>query len=296
MPTASAPLPNRRHKYPPPDLSAFSEVTAKSAYWLGFLMADGCVTQREVILVLHRRDESHIRAFMEFVGCSDRPLRSANRGEARRGLVSSVALARQLAVFGLKAGHKPVATVPPELASSPDFWRGVVDGDGTLRSRAAVPQLSLVGYPQLIAQFGAFLGRVFADGHVPTPYVHSQSRAVRLVSVSGRHARRAVQTLYYDGAVFALPRKRSRAVEICRWEPLVRGSYPWERWFDGELWTLHQGHDYDSPHRLWESGRRAARRAGLRLTLTDSGSSMTLLARPGSGTSWRKTSGRGGGT
>jgi hypothetical protein len=259
-------------------------------------MADGCVTQREVILVLHRRDESHVRAFMEFVGCGDRPLRSVNHGQALRGLVSSAALAQQLAAFGLKAGHKPFATVLPELASSPDFWRGVVDGDGTLRSRAAIPHLSLVGYPRLIAQFSAFLGRLFADGHVPTPYAHSQSRAVRLVSVSGRHARHAVQALYYDGAAFALPRKRVRAAEICRWEPLVRGSYPWEKWFDGELWTLQQGHDYDSPHRLWESGRKAAKRAGLRLTLTDSGSSITLLARPGSGTSWRKSSGRGEGT
>src|SRR4051794_16881485 len=259
MPSSSAPLPNRRHKYPPPDLSAFSRVTAESAYWLGFLMADGCVTEREVILVLHRRDASHLRAFMRFLGCGDRPLRNVNRGRALRGSISSTALARQLAAFGLRAGHKPVATAPPELASSPDFWRGVIDGDGTLRCQPPIPQLSLVGYPTLVCQFSAYLGEVFADGHVPTPFAHAQSQAVRLLSVSGRHAKRAVQTLYYDEARFALERKRIRAAEISRWEPQVRGSYPWASWLNGDLWPIRQGIDYDSSHRLWEAGRKAAR-------------------------------------
>ena len=147
MSAASAsPLPNRRHRYPPPNPTAFAEVTPESAYWLGFLMADGCVTQREVILVLHRRDESHIRQFMDFVGCSDRPLRSVNDGQGLRALVSSAALARQLSSFGLRAGHKPRAEAPDVLVSSADFWRGMVDEDGTLKRcpRSAIPQLSLV--------------------------------------------------------------------------------------------------------------------------------------------------------
>jgi hypothetical protein len=99
-----------------------------------------------------------------------------------------------------------------------------------------------------------------------------------------------VQTLYYDEASFALERKRIRAAEISRWEPQVRGSYPWASWLNGDLWPIRQGIDYDSSHRLWEAGRKAARSAGVHLTIVDFGGSMTVRAQPGSGTSRQRAS------
>jgi hypothetical protein len=289
MPSASAQLPNRRHRYPPPDLGVFAEVNPRSAYWLGFLIADGCVTQREVILVLHRRDESHLRAFMRFVGCESRPLRVVNDGQGLRGLACSAALARQLSAFGLRAGQKPIAEVGPSLASSADFWRGVIDGDGTLKCPSGrAPQLALVGFPKLLFQFSKYLADVFADGYVPRPYAHSQSRAVQLVSVSGRHAKQAAGTLYYEGAEFALERKWRRAQQIATWEPQVRHAYPWSDWLDGNTRTLRLGVDYDSTRRLWEAGRRAAKTAGVRLILADADETVTVRAVKGSGTVWQR--------
>jgi hypothetical protein len=289
-PSVSAPLPNRRYHYSLPDLNAFAQITAESAYWLGFLMADGCITSRQVILVLQLCDEPHTREFLKFAGCADRPSRLANHGRGVRVVISSAPLARQLTAFGLAAGRKPLAEVIPELASSPDFWRGVVDGDGTVKtsSNAGMPQVSLVGYPRLVAQFSMFLSGVFSDGYAPRPYRHSQSAAVRLVSMSGRRAQAAARALYYQGARYALPRKRIRAEAIDRWDPRVRSAYPWGEWLDGRTWHLVRNVDYDSSRRLWESGRKVAAQAGVRLVLTDHGGGVVLWAGPGAGTSWRR--------
>jgi len=289
-PAASAPPPNGRHHYSLPDLSAFAEISAESAYWLGFLMADGCVTPRQVILVLQERDESHAREFLDYVGCADRPSRPANRGRGVRVVVSSVPLARQLMAFGLMAGRKPLAAVGPELARSPDFWRGVLDGDGTVKmaTNGGMPQLSLVGYPKLISQFSSFLSQVFADGYTPRPYRHSQSAAVRLVSTSGRRAQAALGAVYYHGARFALPRKRARADAIVGWEPQVRSAYPWKQWLDGRSWDLVRNVGYDSFQRLWECGRKAASAAGVRLVMTEHQGGVMLRATSGTGTSRRR--------
>lgn len=171
--------------------------------------------------------------------------------------------------MGLAAGRKASHPAADDLATSVDFWRGVVDGDGSLKmaAPARIPQLSLVGSSILVRQFATFLSGLFPDQYVPNAYTHSQSRAVQLVSVSGRRAFLAVDALYGDSPVEALPRKLARAKEILAWEPRVVHRYPWNLWMDGKTWTLELGIDYATPRRLWEAGRKVAALAELRLIL-----------------------------
>jgi hypothetical protein len=246
-PTASAPLPNRRHRYRLPDLGAFAEVNPRSAYWLGFLLADGCISRREVIVVLQSRDIAHLRALLEFLGCDDRPLGVANAGQAARLCIGSAALARQLRAFGLDPQHKHDSAVRVALATSRDFWRGVVDGDGSVKALGArrMPQLQLVGSPTVVSQFATFLGTVSSDGYVPRSFAHSQSQVVRLVSVSGRRAQGAIEALYGGEPRDALARKLRVARHAFSWKPLVRSSYPWNEWLDGQPRVLAKGVDYD---------------------------------------------------
>jgi hypothetical protein len=288
--TAPAPLPNRRHRYRLPNLGAFGSVTPRSAYWLGFLLADGCVSRRQVIVVLQSGDAAHLRAFLAFLGCGDRPLGVANAGRAARLCIGSAALARQLTAFGLDPQHKHEAEIRRELASSRDFWRGVVDGDGSVKVQGPtrMPQLQLVGAPTVVSQFATFLGTVSRDGYVPRSFAHSQSQVVRLLSISGRRAKDAIRALYGGNPPDALARKLALAQQALSWTPLVRNSYPWGEWLDGQPRVLARGEHYDAPRRLWESGRKAAAARGIRLVLVDHGDSIELRSEPGTGTTWRR--------
>ena len=289
-PTASAPVPNRRQRYRAPDLGAFSSINPRSAYWLGFLLADGCVSRRQVIIVLQTRDAAHLRAFLEFLGCEDRPLGIANAGRAARLCIGSAALARQLTAFGLDPQHKHESAVRRDLAMSRDFWRGVIDGDGSVKALGPkrMPQLQLVGSPIVVSQFATFLGTVSSDGYVPHSFAHSQSQVVRLVSISGRRAKGAIEALYGGIPRDALARKLAVARQALSWTPLVRSSYPWHEWLDGNPRVLAMGEDYDAPRRLWESGRKAAALRGIRLVLVDHGDSIELHSAAGRGTTWRR--------
>lgn len=277
--TAPAALGNRRQRYRAPDLAAFATLTPASEYWLGFLMADGCVSGgRETILVLHRRDADHVRAFARFVGCDDRPLAPVNRGNGVRLAIGSVALAEQLADVGVVAGRGRDHDLPvrADLAASRDFWRGVIDGDGTVKVDAGggIPQVQLVARPALAHQFAEFLAP--SVGFLPRLHRHSQSDRILMVSVGGRTAKAATIALYGENDAPALARKAERAAAVMSWNPKVMSRYPWEMWADGKEWTLHRGVDYAEAHRVWEAGRRHARGRGLRLELTDEGAHLRL--------------------
>jgi hypothetical protein len=276
----------RRQRYRAPDLEFFAGRTPHAAYWLGFLMADGCVTHKELIVVLHRRDEGHLRSLLAALGCTDRPLAPANGGDGFRLAIGSVRLARQLADHGIVAGRAgSLVGVARWMADSRDFWRGIVDGDGSIKFHPTldIPCLDVVGAPGVMDQFAAFLEAAIGDGRPVVPRPHSQSSSVRMVSVAGRRALAALDALYRD-AVEALPRKHDRAARAMTWQPMVRSRYPWERWGDGRQWVLRPGRDYDDANRLWEAGRRAARERGMRLVFSDDGHSarVRFVARDGS--------------
>jgi hypothetical protein len=256
-----------RQKYRAPDIELFRRPSVVGNYWLGFLMADGCATDAQLIVVLQKRDADHLHSLAAALGCDDRPLAPANQDRARRLVISSAELARTVAGHGVVP--RRTAPITPWLLESRDFWRGVFDGDGTLRvDSAGTPNIELVGRAPLIDEFARYLDGLLPEHRPTRPYRHSQSRAVRLVGCGGRRAKAVVDVLCRDASP-VLARKAERASRILAWEPRVRRRYPWAVWGDGSEWHLHRGRDYDDAHRLWEAGRRAARELGCRLTFVD---------------------------
>jgi hypothetical protein len=126
------------------DHGAFDEITPESSYWVGFLLADGYVFTKHgsykdypmIELKLSERDGDHVRKFASFVK-SEYAVRSraydTNYKACARYTVTSFMserLVNRLAELGVGPKKSMRETVHPLLALSPDFWRGVVDGDG----------------------------------------------------------------------------------------------------------------------------------------------------------------------
>jgi|SRR3990172_1579687 len=70
-------LADAQRRYPLEE-TAFDTLTPESAYWVGFLMADGCVSDKAngapaISLQLTASDVGHVRAFARFAG-SGHPL------------------------------------------------------------------------------------------------------------------------------------------------------------------------------------------------------------------------------
>lgn len=111
---------------------AFDRLTPEVEYWLGFLMADGCVyydgTTPKLAVVLQKRDRGHLLALSRFLGGGkvwDQPSRNAVGYQVRSWPLTSA-----LGKWGIVPNKTTRAVAHPDLAESRHFWRGVIDGDG----------------------------------------------------------------------------------------------------------------------------------------------------------------------
>jgi hypothetical protein len=206
---------------------ALDVLTPDAAYWCGFIFTDGTISRRtgnrrtqqpEIAVVLQRRDRNHLVKLRDFLGSAHAitPIAPAivspaiarpNGGHgtgAFRYSVRSRKLADRLAGLGR---YGPA--VDPALAASRDFWRGCIDGDGTVGISCGIPQVKLVGSHWLLSAFVDFLGPVSSR----RPLNVRPARNIYVVSVSYATAEKVVERLYADAST-ALDRKAVTAAKI----------------------------------------------------------------------------------
>jgi len=127
------------------DETMFDAVDSEhKAYWLGFISADGNVHNNQLAINLNPKDIEHLRKFRTFMS-SDNPIYERDvisfgkPTQEVRFKIGSIKLCASLAKWGVVPAKflilKPPTGLPDEL--EPHFWRGMVDGDGTIRTYIA---------------------------------------------------------------------------------------------------------------------------------------------------------------
>lgn len=210
----------RQHRLPcRHDAFADAVGSEAAAYWVGLLMADGCVSHgrhsRYVILGLGAGDADHVERFREFLGAGQRLRKTRGGGFGpSRGVQLAVAsrrLVEDLARYGVVPRKTRTARVVG-LEMNRHFWRGVIDGDGSIHLGVRAggrlkprPVLQLTGSQDLVSQFADYASAV--AGAAARPH---RSRGAWALSVSCSPATRLLNHLYGDCSV-SLPRKLEAA-------------------------------------------------------------------------------------
>lgn len=206
---------------------ALDELTPEASYWCGFLFADGNVRrvsltrQPTVGLGVAGYDREHLEKFRSFLG-STHKISIGNRSPlSYQFRVSSTRLAERLFALGRYEG--PIAS---ELAVSRHFWRGLVDGDGSLGCYAKRPgsepgaQFRLCGEGRALLAFTKFLRE---DGSTGARLTVRPHKSIYNVGTTGWSAARIVQLLYEDAPV-ALDRKAEMArLIIAKYRSMMAG-------------------------------------------------------------------------
>ena len=190
----------------PVNHNAFSSIDENTAYWVGFLMADGSMRKDRLALEIAGKDKCHLIKFANYVGFRG-PIRTRivrNRPYITVGFTSPEIAAR-LKVFGIIENKSKVAELKI-LDSNRHTWRGIIDGDGWLGKKK--PSIGLCGSVNIVRQFMNFL-------NVSGILVNNKIRmhgAVRVVAIGGRNAIK-IMHLLYDNCHIALMRKHSIATK-----------------------------------------------------------------------------------
>jgi hypothetical protein len=193
---------------------AFNSITEESAYWIGFLMADGCVhyTKRwnsaVISLCVAKYDCLHLENYKKFLG-SNGKIYFGGKDNTAVFTITSHHIANALAKFGVLPRKSLTAKVIG-LENNEDFWRGVIDGDGTVaKSSDADALLSLCGSRALMLQFATFVAK---QTNTKPPTLYKQGH-IFIVKLYGKRAA-FIAELLYSGCSVALQRKLENAERI----------------------------------------------------------------------------------
>lgn len=199
------------------DKTAFESITDDSAYWIGFLLADGAIVNTTVALCLQDRDSFHLEKFRQFVGGTQSIIKVEST-KSRRYAFQSQKIVDDLRLWGVTPRKSATSAVHSNLAMNRHFWRGVVDGDGMLgvykNHAKTTARLELCGSQSVISSFC-----YFAAQGVEIILNPGMQRNISRVQVGGRPAASLVNALY-ENASTALDRKALSAYKVWQWSKI----------------------------------------------------------------------------
>lgn len=187
----------------------FDTITEESAYWIGFILADGNIyhppkRSKQLNMGLAARDWEHLEKFKKFIG-SNKSL-YYNKNAVFISFYSN-RIAEKLAEYGIVPRKSKIAKVPEILKNNRHFWRGMVDGDGWVtRYRANDrPLIGICGTLNIVDGFQSFVKNILPMYKVHKVYIKSEFNSQ--ISVCGKWATKIIHLLY-DNCSVALDRKR----------------------------------------------------------------------------------------
>ncbi len=148
------------------DQTAFDTITEESAYWIGFLYADGSVGKGNgsyrISVSLKESDKEHLEKLCDFFKTPKQRVKHVPSTKSYQLVISSYILWKRLQDLGFNNKKSWNAKPPEELKNNRHFWRGVIDGDGSLNSSLRKDQstvrrrLDICGTPDTVIDFIIF--------------------------------------------------------------------------------------------------------------------------------------------
>lgn len=130
---------------------AFSGRTPETAYWAGFLMADGCIRDGgELLLNVHMQDKEHLERFAAWIGltaeCVYKSSGRLGAGDQSKIHLKHARLLEDLKPWGV-VPRKSYVFSAPEVSDKlfPHFVRGWFDGDGYVSLRKGRERCRITG-------------------------------------------------------------------------------------------------------------------------------------------------------
>lgn len=213
------------------DESVWTDASTEAHYWAGLIAADGCLNVKkgkyrnynQIIIYLAGDDGLHIQALFDFMKSSYRVAKRDISGRKwvnkityqTGGVCWSDAAWSWLHSHGITERKSLTLKVSDLMANSPDFWRGVIDGDGTVnfaKNRGIdYPHIGLGGSHSLILQFQDFIKTNLGI----QPKIGT-CKSIYRVAMNGQPAQDLIRLLY-DRQGPSLPRKAAAAKACLEW-------------------------------------------------------------------------------
>ncbi len=203
--------------------------TEEKAYWLGFLFADGCVSDRnEIEVTLQECDKKHLEKLCKAINSSHkirgRQIKGNNKTyNAVRLSFKDTNISNALKKHGCIPRKSNVVQVP-DLASQElyrHFFRGYFDGNGSITNRGKTYiscgiSCGSKDFSYAFIDYAKEIVKVYFSMKIDT---RSKNNVYNPVTTSRYEALRFLNFLYDESTVY-LDRKYQQYLNICRSESI----------------------------------------------------------------------------
>ena len=198
----------------------FNEWNEKSAYWLGFIFADGHLTP-DGKLDICIKDKDHIEKFKKDIKSNHKiSTRTIKGSNYYRISIQDKIIAKRLNELGIahnKTYGWNIPNIPDEYM--PHFIRGLYDGDGNLNVRGSATAFRIVCYDKSILELlmNHILDNVEnVKGHIR---IYDYPNRIPELNISSKKALESFLIWLYKDATTYLNRKYEKYLSYCRLEP-----------------------------------------------------------------------------
>jgi hypothetical protein len=186
--------------------------TENKAYWLGFILADGCISRgKDIIIALKELDKLHLEKFIKCINGDNKYQIVISNGFGGSYPTARLAIRSKLMCGDLQKYNitekKSLTAVPPSIQKhlQQHFWRGVIDGDGHICINKQGPytslEVGLCGSKPIIQGFIDYVQNVLSFN-----LTLSTDKNIWRTKTSGKKAVKLCALLYTD-AMVSLDRK-----------------------------------------------------------------------------------------
>jgi len=207
------------------DETAFSEFkTEESSYFLGLILADGCVDSRgRFSITLNQKDSYMLIRLQKYMGMdygymegSIFDKRTNNTYYRATLATSNHSVVQNLRKQNIEPNKSTIEKLPNiDWINDRHFWRGVVDGDGHLnmnKTKASV--IVLVGSSEVIQGFIDFCSNTVGLKVPRVPKgTQYKNKVLYKVQLNNEDARNVAKYLYEDSTVY-LDRKYDQMLKL----------------------------------------------------------------------------------
>jgi hypothetical protein len=187
--------------------NAFDSNNPETAYWIGFLLTDGCVHEYTtkhcspcITLQLKESDKSILEEYAKFLEYQG--LITQDKIKRWKISINSYKLAEDLIKFNVTPRKTFYAKAPEIFEDNNLFWRGVMDGDGSMWSgEKGILRINLTSASlDLIEQFQEYCNNILDNSsnvNITSFFTKEENEMYRVV-YTGNFALRILDIIYKD--------------------------------------------------------------------------------------------------
>jgi hypothetical protein len=227
-----------------------------NSYLIGLLQSDGnnyetTRNRGKIVLELSDRDNDIIHKINQEMSNTkiSKRIRNTNFKENYKSIslsIFDIKLRNDLKKY-IPIGNKSKIIYKPDNVIEKDYWRGIIDGDGSLGiTKNNIPFISLVTKSNLLANsYIEYIKNIVGVEKSTTP---NKRDNIYNIMLTNENAQILIKELYYDNC-FGIDRKINKAIEILLWKrPNERIKVTWKK----TKWTKYED-DFIITHTLEES-------------------------------------------